>query len=481
MSRFARVWRARPSISRRIAITMALSLGAVQLQAFVQIWLFARPVVQLTGTRFLADTMRDAVRDVILLPPSARNARLHALQQGLPVRFVWSSAQPWADTALDNAPVTARLVATLRQVLGHDATQIDVSLPPRSLSPNSPTRAEILPVSVADQLGAAPIEASEPDILIPVNIRIAVRLVDGSWVSAASADLDDTLFNETLPITLLVGGGAIIVLMSNLIARRIVAPLERLIVAAKAIGTSRTLVTVGVEGLGEFAAVACAFEDMQQRLIRFVGDRTQMLAAISHDLRSSLTRLKIATEGALPDNAYADDRGAILAEIIDMEAMLELTLSFATGEAMAVPSRPIDVAALLISLVDNAVDAGKRCDYHGPNHSETIGHPISLKRAFSNLIDNAVKYGAAAHVSLASDASTLRIAIADEGPGIPPELVEEAFKPFRRLDPARSEVVRGSGLGMTIARDAVQSHGGIIWMENDADQRFTVFIELPLR
>jgi signal transduction histidine kinase len=220
---------------------------------------------------------------------------------------------------------------------------------------------------------------------------------------------------------------------------------------------------------------------MQQRLIRFVGDRTQMLAAISHDLRSSLTRLKIATEGALPDNAYADDREAILAEIIDMEAMLELTLSFATGEAMAVPNRPIDVAALLISLVDNAVDNGKRCDYKGPNHSETIGHPISLKRAFSNLIDNAVKYGAAAHVSLVTDASTLRIAIADDGPGIPPELVEEAFKPFRRLDPARSEVVRGSGLGMTIARDAVQSHGGIIWMQNGADDRFTVIVELPRR
>jgi len=164
-----------------------------------------------------------------------------------------------------------------------------------------------------------------------------------------------------------------------------------------------------------------------------------------------------------------------------MEAMLELTLSFATGEAMAVPSRPIDVAALLISLIDNAVDTGKRCDYEGPNHCETIGHPISLKRAFSNLIDNAVKYGAAAHVSLEGDASTLRVAIADEGPGIPPELVEEAFKPFRRLDPARSEIVRGSGLGMTIARDAVQSHGGIIWMQNGADQRFTVIVELPRR
>jgi len=206
-----------------------------------------------------------------------------------------------------------------------------------------------------------------------------------------------------------------------------------------------------------------------------------MLAAISHDLRSSLTRLKIATDGALPDPLNVGDRGAILAEIIDMEAMLELTLSFATGEAMLVPSRPIDVAALLISLVDNALDAGKSCDYEGPNHCETIGHPISLKRAFSNLIDNGVKYGAAAHVSLTIDATTLRVAIADEGPGIPSELIEEAFKPFRRLDPARSEIVRGSGLGMTIARDAVQSHGGIIWMQNGADQRFTVIVELPRR
>ena len=460
---------------------MALSLVAVQLQAFVQIFLFARPVVQLTGTRFLADTMRDAVLDVKLLPSGEREARLQAIQRGLPVRLDWSAAPPWNNSASNDTPVYGRLVATLREVLGRDASHIDVTMPPRSLSPSSPSRVEILPLAFADQLGVAPVEEGDPDILVPVNIRIALQMADGSWVSAESANLDDTLLNETLPITLFVGGGAIIVLMSTLMARRIVAPLRRLITAAEAIGKSRELVTVGVEGLGEFAAVARAFEDMQERLIRFVGDRTQMLAAISHDLRSSLTRLKIATEGALPNTLHGDDRGAILAEIIDMEAMLELTLSFATGEAMLVPSRPIDVAALLISLVDNALDAGKSCDYEGPNHCETIGHPISLKRAFSNLIDNGVKYGAAAHVSLTIDASTLRVAIADEGPGIPAELVEEAFKPFRRLDPARSEIVRGSGLGMTIARDAVQSHGGIIWMQNGADQRFTVIVEIPRR
>jgi len=267
MSRFIRARLSRLSISRRIALTIALSLGAVQLQAFVQIWLFARPVVQLTGTRFLADTMRDAVHQVILLPPGERNARFHALQRGLPVRLDWSAAQPWAHSARDNAQATDRLVATLLQVLGHDVTQVNVKMPPRNLSPNSPSRIEILPVAVADALGAAPSADGEPDILVPVNIRIALQLADGSWVSSASADLNDTLFNETLPITLLVGCGAIIVLMSALMARRIVAPLERLIVAAEAIGTSRAMVTVGVEGLGEFAAVARAFDDMQQRLM----------------------------------------------------------------------------------------------------------------------------------------------------------------------------------------------------------------------
>jgi len=467
----------RPGIGRRIALTMIFSLVAVQAQAIMQLWLFSNPQVQLTGTRSLAETMSNALHDVMSLPPEARRMHLRKRKPGAPVRLDWSPAQPWPEPVQNDEPVAGRLVATLHGLLGHDAARITVTAArPFRVLPIDPLRVEIVPRSVIDRLGVSPVNADEPDILMPDNVRIAIQATDGSWVSADPANMDNAL-TAALPLTALLGGGAIIALMSTLMARHIVAPLDRLIVAAEAIGTSRELVTVGVEGLGEFAAVARAFEDMQQRLTRFVGDRTQMLAAISHDLRSSLTRLKLAADGDLD----SDGRTSILTEIDDMEAMVEATLSFAAGEALVVPSRPIDVAALLISLVDNAADIGKRCDYEGPDHCETIGHPVSLKRAFSNLIDNAVKYGTCAHVVLQSYPSTLRVAIADKGPGIPPEQMEEAFKPFRRLDPSRNGELRGSGLGLTIAKDAVHSHGGTIWMENRPDRGLTVTVELPRR
>ncbi|MDR3441332.1 HAMP domain-containing sensor histidine kinase [Telmatospirillum sp.] len=474
---FSRKWLLRPGIGRRIALTMALSLVAVQAQAFIQIWLFSNPKVQLTGTRWLAQTASDAMHDAMSLPPEARRAWLNERQQSLPIHLDWSPTQPWPESAQDDGPISARLIATLHEILGRDAAHINVTTVPRfPLFPIDPLKVEIEPSTVVDQLGTSSVDADQPDILIPFNMRIAIQATDGSWVSADPANMDSVL-TAALPLTALLGGGAIIVLMSTLMARHIVAPLDRLIVAAEAIGTSRELVTVGVEGLGEFAAVARAFEDMQQRLTRFVGDRTQMLAAISHDLRTSLTRLKLAADGDLG----AESQASILSEIDDMETMVEATLSFAAGEALVVPSRLIDVAALLISLVDDAADLGKRCDYKGPDHCETIGHPISLKRAFSNIIDNATKYGTCAHVTLESGSSTLRVAITDEGPGIPPEQMEEAFKPFRRLDPSRSGEMRGSGLGLTIAKDAVHSHGGTIWMENKSDRGLTVMVELPRR
>ena len=164
-----------------------------------------------------------------------------------------------------------------------------------------------------------------------------------------------------------------------------------------------------------------------------------------------------------------------------MQSMLESTLAFATGEASLAPSQPLDVAALLISLVDGAADLGRPCDYRGPDHCETVGHPVSLKRAFSNLIDNAVKYGGAAHVSLTDGPTSLRVTIVDDGTGIPPALMEEAFLPFRRLDPSRSGELRGAGLGLTIARDAVHSHGGAIRLGNGARSGLVVTVELPKR
>jgi signal transduction histidine kinase len=259
-------------------------------------------------------------------------------------------------------------------------------------------------------------------------------------------------------------GGAIIAFFSVGTARSIVRPLDQLVIAAARVGRSREFVAVSSDGLHEFSAVARAFEDIQKRLLRFIDDRTQMLGAISHDLRSCLTRLRVTAEAGSTNETQT----VLLREIDEMTLMLESTLAFARGEAHRSPSQAVDLAALLISVVDDAVDAGMDAYYAGPDHVEIWGVPVSLKRAFRNLIDNAVKYGAVARVSLDVNEGSVRVMIADDGPGIAPESIDEALKPFRRLDSARSGIIPGAGLGLTIARDAILSHDGTLSFRNAA-------------
>ena len=471
-------WWRRPSLSRRIAVVMALSLAAVMAQAFALIYLLSNPEFRLTGTRWLAETTHEAVREGFAVPPERRDDLLRKKSAGSPLKLRWSADLDTLEQDESDTALAARLAATLRDVLGDSAKTIHITASTLSYRfPVNSVGVIIVPDEIGARLSVAPVRADEPDVLMPAGVRIWVQGHDNSWIGIEPIGFDDGEHAPTLPLAPLLGGGILIALVSVLLARRLVAPLDRLIVAAERIGTAREPVKVETAGMHEFAAVSRAFEDMQQRLLRFVEDRTQMLAAISHDLRSSLTRLRLGAEQCRNEA----ERAALSNEIDDMQSMVESTLAFATGEAQLAPNQPTDIAALLISLVDEAVDAGGACTYDGPNHVETMAHPVSLKRAFRNVIDNALKYGKYAQVSLAVDETSLLIRIQDEGPGIPVESMEVAFSPFRRLDPARGQDIPGAGLGLTIARDVLQSHGGTISLENPTGKGLAVIITLPRR
>lgn len=471
-------WLGRPSLGRRIAVAMVLSLVAVQAQAFLQIWLFSKPEIRMTGTRWLAEIAQEAANAAFAAPANQRRELLRKKSEGTTVKLGWSPTLPWLASDEGDDPITARLTATLRDTIADKAKALYVSAETLNFRlPTNRVRVVIAPEEVKTRMAALPIRQGDPEVLIPAGVRIAVQGQDGTWVTVEPIGFDDSAFGSSLPYVPLLAGGIIIAAASTLLARRLVAPLDRLVVAAERIGTAREPVRVDPVGLHEFSAVAQAFEDMQQRLLRFVEDRTRMLAAISHDLRSSLTRLRLAAEQCQGDN----EREALTSEIQDMQSMVESTLAFASGEARMAPTQPTDVAALLISLVDEAVDAGRTCDYQGPNHVEAMAHPVSLKRAFWNVIDNAIKYGRGARVSLAAGATSLTIRIEDDGPGIPDASREDVFAPFRRLDPARAHQTPGTGLGLTIARDVIQSHGGTIALCNRASGGLRATIELPLR
>lgn len=470
-------WLLRPSLSRRIALTLILSLVAIQSQAFLQIRLFSDPELRLTGVRWLSDQAADFATQILKEPIVARARKAEALSVKTGFNISWSQRLPELDPDESNTALVARLAATLRQLLPPEITRIYITASTLSYRfPMHRIRVSIDPPAVLEQLGTGPIGADQPDILAPAGVRIWLASSDG-WIGVEPIGFSDGPWGANLPFAPLLAGGLIIALVSTFMARRLVAPLDRLVEAAERVGTARGPVSVETTGLHEFTAVARAFEEMQQRLLRFVDDRTQMLAAISHDLRSSLTRLRLAAEPVIA----GDEKASLILELDDMQSMVESTLAFASGEARIAPNQATDVAALLISIADEQCDAGRRCSYDGPDHIVAMAHPTSLKRAFRNIVDNAVKYGSIAKVRLDVHPTSLVISVDDEGLGIAEHLQEDVFVPFRRLDRARGQDLPGAGLGLTIARDVVQSHGGIIKLINQEHGGLRVEITLPRR
>ncbi|WP_343518413.1 HAMP domain-containing sensor histidine kinase, partial [Sphingomonas sp.] len=224
----------------------------------------------------------------------------------------------------------------------------------------------------------------------------------------------------------------------------------------------------------DVAAIAETFDAMQLRLKRYVDERVQMLAAISHDLRTPLTRLRLLAE-------YVEDpaqRAQLQSNLAEMETMVADALAFMREEASRDPMETVDVAALLISLADAYHDLGEDVVYDGPDHLDLRCRAVAMRRAFANLIANGCKYGEAVHIVLADGADQVAIAFRDRGPGIPPEDAERAFAPFVRLESSRGRETGGTGLGLTISRDVVRGHGGEIDFERDA-HGFVVRVRLP--
>ena len=349
-----------------------------------------------------------------------------------------------------------RVLATVRSELGGAAgpTVEAVGMGPS----DEPIPA--VPADASASLPSGPLRSGE-DLLAPPFFLIAADLHDGRWLTIEpSRRAARRRLMQSLAFIFI--GTLLIAAIAVLTARSLIAPLSQLATAADALGRSPEIIETPRPGIREFAAIHKAFETMQTRLKRFVGERTHMLAAISHDLRTPLTRLRLQAE-FISDGELRED---MLANIDAMRDMLTETLSFVEGDASTDASASFDLASILISLCDEASDAGAEAKYDGPDHVTALGKRTAIRRMFSNLIDNAVRYGGAARVSLREDATEWIVVVADDGPGIPPESFEQAFEPFQRLESSRNRETGGTGLGLSIARDIALAHGGQISLAN---------------
>ena len=310
----------------------------------------------------------------------------------------------------------------------------------------------------------------------PTMRRFDVRLKDGQWLRivgtnevAAPPALSNDLIVQLL-ITLLIVAAVVMIAV-----REATRPLQQLATAADTLGSDLDAPPLAETGPTETRRAAQAFNRMQARIKHLIDERARALAAVSHDLRTPLTRLRLRAE--LVDDEKLREQMA--ADLDAMAAMIDATLDYLRGLQDAEVARPIDMNALLQSLADDAAVLGKAIRVDGMALAPFTGRLSALRRAVQNLIDNAIKYGHSAHILIDDTVSTLRVTVEDEGYGIAPDELPRVTEPYYRPDASRSRETGGVGLGLSIVKDIVLLHGGELVLSNRPQGGLSAAIVLP--
>jgi signal transduction histidine kinase len=294
------------------------------------------------------------------------------------------------------------------------------------------------------------------------DLQVAMPLPDGQWLTFATA-LPDT--GPAVSRQFLVSMAVMAVIMLGVsiwVVRGVAAPLTSLAAAADRLGKDMAAAPLPETGTIEMRQASRAFNSMQVRLRNLIDNRTRLLASISHDLRTPLTLLRLRAENVADPN----ERDKMLSTIAEMNSMIESTLKFARDETVAEPRQATDVAALVQSIADDMDDAGLPVVMEPAEATIIECRPAALKRALTNLIENAVKYGRTAHIAVGTTSKWIEITIDDDGPGIPESELKRVLEPFYRVEESRSRDTGGVGLGLAIALSAIQLHGGELLLSN---------------
>lgn len=307
------------------------------------------------------------------------------------------------------------------------------------------------------------------------GMAMTTPLKDGTWLNAINfKPLKAGIWRPEAILSTAVTA-LLLCLIAFFVARLIARPLKQLASSAEAMGRGEVIPILAEKGPIEIRQLSEAFDLMQQRLTRFVEDRTRMLAAIGHDLRTPLTTLRLRAE-FVPDE---EARTRLISTIDEMEKMTEATLDFAKGDATSEATRVVDLNALVGSLCDDLAELGNDVAFEDGTKTTYRCRPDGLKRAIRNLIENALRYGGRTSVRIERGAANLAVVIEDDGPGIPEGEREKVFSPFYRLEASRNSETGGAGLGLSIARTIVRQHGGeIILAANSPGLKAT--IALPI-
>ncbi len=436
-------WRRLDSLALRTTLVVLVGIGLVHMAS---LWTYQHSLTReldLANEARLADQLLSIKRAVMRVPDAEREAVAHELSGG-PIEAHWSRTEH----AVAGGPGAVEWEALGRRLR------------------------EVAPEIAEDGLviGANRRGADDPHLAL-----ISIRLPDQSWINVSLVAWSPRVpaGHGTLLSTTLMALGAIIV--SGLLVRWLTRPLTGFAAASQHLYRGQTAIMVPEDGPREVRALAVAFNEMQRRIGRLIEDRTQALAAVSHDLKTPITRLRFRIE----EVSDAEARAAIAADLDEMERMLDQTLAYLRGDRADEEIKPVDIVAILETITDDASDRGRAVTLAGAANASVPGRRLALKRAFGNLVDNAIKYGRQADLVVENEPDGVRVTIRDRGPGIAPDDVARALAPFVRLEPSRNQQTGGFGLGLTIAQAIVEGHGGALTLANHPDGGLVASVRLP--
>ena len=424
----------------------------------------------------------ERVADIIKLldtTPASERARMLAVLNAPPLRISLGAAEPpvASDPAL--AGEAAQYEALLKEALGA-AYPLQVSVTEaHRFGPPGP------PGGPMHHFGGPEIDDGPPGPghhggmrgFTALSFVVQTRLADGTTVMLDARRPQETM---KLPYTVLASLAVLLVVVCAVTlfaVRWVTRPLKTLAAAAEDLGNDINRAPMDERGPLEVSRAARAFNAMQAKLAALISDRTRIFSAMSHDLKTPITRLRLRTE-LLDDPAL---REKFVQDLKEMEDMVGAALDFMRGLDRSETAQPVDITALIESIAADAREVGGTVNIEGAARLPYIGHPQSLKRCLTNLVDNAVKYGNSAVIAVEDGSTQLRICVRDQGPGIAAGDLERVFEPFYRVEASRNRTTGGSGLGLTIARNVARAHGGDLILRNRAGGGLEAELTLPRR
>ena len=454
------------SFTGQLALLLVLALLIAQAAAIL---IYSHERIKVARDLFQEAILDRTAAILLLLEDAPEELHFRMLDTASSPFFRFSTSEA-ARTPRQSSPESEIASRSLARQLGIPPRRVIVAVGPEIGEAQwSPLRLVRLLMPVADDSDKGP--RSRPNWLL-----VSVAMKNGSWLNlSVGPPPGPPPFGRPFLISLVLSSLATLA-VAVFVAGRMARPMRRLADAADRFGRGEQIEPLPETGPDEARRSVRAFNTMRERLGRFVKDRTTMLAAISHDLRTPLTSLRLRAE--MVEDEETRDR--LVETIEEKRSMSDATLAFVRADQAEEETRAVDLSALVESVVEDLVELGQEVSLEEDDHPVVRCRPVALKRALRNLTENAVRYGGGARVAVSERRGEALIRVWDSGPGLPGDDLERVFEPFVRGEASRNRETGGIGLGLAIARTIARSHGGDIQLRNRPEGGLEAILSIPM-